>query len=156
MPGSMILPTDFSPCGSPGAIKMTGSVGPAVDPTYLGVGYVGFNIAQDPSGSTPIAIKPTGSGLTVTFAATSGGLPLRLQLGADSAGTEFWCKTIDSPASGSVTVAYGDFKKECWGTTGTAFNKATDSIMSIQFTVPGGMLATSGVSVEMKTVKENP
>ena len=46
---------------------------------------------------------PKGSSLTVTFSASTGSLPLRVQLAADSTGAVFWCFTVTAPASGSVT-----------------------------------------------------
>ena len=153
--GSMILPTTFMACGAPCMLKMTGTVGPAVAPSYAGVGFVGFNVGQDAGGTgAPPAIRPTGSSVTVNFTATTGGLPLRVQLGADTTGSVAWCYTVAAPASGTVTVPFAMFNRTCWDNMGAAYAK--EPIVSIQLVVPGGATATTGVSVAITGVKENP
>jgi hypothetical protein len=153
--GSTITPKDFATCGASCMLKMSGSVGAATAANnYAGNAYLGFSVGQDSSGSAPATIKPKGSSLTVTFTATTGGLPLRLQLAADTTGAVFWCYTITSPASGSVTVPYAMFNKACWDNSGAAY--ANEAFMSLEMSVPGGAMATSGVSVAITGVKENP
>ena len=130
---------------------MTGTVGPAVAPAYAGVAYMGFNIAQDSGSSTKGTLVPTGSSITVTFSATTGTQPLRAQL---SSGSSFWCYTITgaSPA----TIPYASFNTACWDTppSGTAYAKT--AIDNFELVVPGGAAATTGVSVTLTSVKENP
>jgi len=153
--GSTITPKDFSACGAGCMLKMSGTVGPATAAnSYAGTAFVGFSVGQDPSGTPPATITPKGSSVTVTFTATTGGLPLRLQLGADMTGAVFWCYTIASPAAGTVTVPYAMFNKACWDNSGAAYAK--EPIMSMELSVPGGAMATSGVSVTITGVKENP
>jgi hypothetical protein len=152
--GSMIMPTSFMACGMPCMLRMMGTVGPAVAPSYAGVGFVGFNLGQTVGAAgAPPPVTPTGTGLTVTFTASTGGLPLRLQLGADTTGSVFWCYTVTAPASGSVTVPYAMFNRTCWDNAGAAYNK--EPIVSFQMVVPGGAAATTGVSVAITSVKEN-
>jgi hypothetical protein len=153
--GSSITPMSFATCGAACMLKMSGTVGAAtMANAYAGVGYVGFNVGQDASSTTPATIVPKGSGLTVTFTASTGTLPLRLQLAADMTGAVFWCYTIATPSAGTVTVPYAMFNKTCWDNMGAFYAK--EPIMSIQMSVPGGATATTGVSVAITGVKETP
>jgi len=147
--GSMITPTMFSTCGMPCMLKMSGTVGPAVAPSYAGVAYLGFNLGQDNGASTVPTVTPTGTGVTVTFTATTATLPLRAQL--SGTGSTFWCYTITgaSPA----TIPYAMFNTACWDGSGTAYAK--QPITNFELVVPGAATATSGVSVTLTSVKEN-
>ena len=108
--GSTITPATFSACGTPCMLKMTGTVGPAVAPSYAGVAYMGFNVAQDSGSSTKGTLVPTGSSLTVAFSATTGSQPLRAQL---SSGSSFWCYTITGASP--VTIPYASFNTDVLG-----------------------------------------
>lgn len=145
--GSTISPTTFGSCGTPCMLKMTGTVGPAVAPAYAGVAYLGFNLAQDNGSMTKGVVTPTGTGVKVTFSATTSTLPLRAQI---SSGSTFWCFTITggSPAM----IPYASFNTACWDNSGTAFGKVP--IDNFELVVPGGMTATSGVSVTLSGVQE--
>ena len=147
--GSTITPKDFSTCGMPCMLKMSGTVGPAVAPSYAGVAYLGFNLGQDNGASTVPTVTPTGTGVTVTFTATTATLPLRAQL--SGTGSTFWCYTITgaSPA----TIPYAMFNTACWDGSGTAYAK--QPITNFELVVPGAATATSGVSVTLTSVKEN-
>jgi hypothetical protein len=134
-------------------LKMMGTVGAAVAPSYAGVGYVGFNLGQSAGGTGTPTVTPTGTGVTVTFTASTGGLPLRVQLGADSTGAVSWCHTVMTPAAGTVTIPYAMFNRTCWDNLGAAYAK--EPIVSLQMVVPGGAMATTGVSVTITGVKEN-
>jgi hypothetical protein len=155
--GSTITPTTFMACGTPCMLKMMGTVGAAtMANNYVGVGYIGFNLGQ-PVGAAgaPPPVTPGGSSVTVTFTATTGGLPLRVQLGADTTGTVSWCYTIAATAvsAGTVTIPYAMFNRTCWDNAGAAYAK--EPIVSLQMVVPGGATATTGVSVAITGVKEN-
>jgi hypothetical protein len=147
--GSTITPKDFSACGMPCMLKMSGTVGPAVAPSYAGVAYIGFNLGQDNGASTVPTVTPTGTGVTVTFSATTATLPLRAQL--SGTGSTFWCYTITgaSPA----TIPYASFNTACWDGSGTAYAK--QPITNFELVVPGAAAATSGVSVTLSGLKEN-
>ena len=147
--GSTIAPKDFSACGTPCMLKMSGTVGAAVAPSYAGVAYLGFNLGQDNGATTVPTVTPTGTGVTVTFSATTATLPLRAQL--SGTGSTFWCYTITgaSPA----TIPYAMFNTACWDGSGTAYAK--QPITNFELVVPGGAAATSGVSVTLSGLKEN-
>jgi len=147
--GSTITPRDFSACGAPCTLKMQGTVGPAVAPSYAGVAYLGFNLGQNAGSTTVPTVTPTGTGLTVTFSATTATLPLRVQL--VGTGSTFWCYTITGASP--VTIPYAMFNTACWDGSGTAYAK--QPITSIELVVPGGATATSGVSVTLSGVREN-
>ena len=129
-------------------LKMTGTVGPAVAPSYSGVAFLGFNIAQNVNSTSSISVSPTGTGLTVSFSASTGGLPVRVQL--STAGSTFWCYT--TTGASPVNVPYASFNTACWDNSGTAYSK--QPIQSIQLVVPGGATATSGVNLTLLSVKE--
>jgi hypothetical protein len=147
--GSAITPTSFSACGTPCMLKMSGTVGPAVAPSYSGVVFLGFNLAQNIDSTTSTMVSPTGTGLTVSFSATTATLPLRVQLSTAS-GT-FWCYTVTGTSP--VTIPYASFNTACWDNSGTAYGK--QPIQNIELVVPGGATATSGVSVTLLGVREN-
>ena len=147
--GSTIAPKDFSACGTPCMLKMSGTVGAAVAPSYAGVAYLGFNLGQDNGATTVPTVTPTGTGVTVTFSATTATLPLRAQL--SGTGSTFWCYTITgaSPA----TIPYAMFNTACWDGSGTAYAK--QPITNFELVVPGAATATMGVSVTLSGLKEN-
>ena len=147
--GSTITPATFGTCGTPCALTMSGTVGAAtMANAYAGVAFLGVNIAQASGSTTAGTIAPTGTGLTVTFTASTGGLPLRLQI---SSGATFWCYTITgtSPA----TVPYAMLNTACWDNSGTAYAK--QPINNIQLVVPGGAAATPSMSVTLTGIREN-
>jgi hypothetical protein len=149
--GSTITPTSFMACGMPCMLKMMGTVGPAVAPAYAGVAYLGFNLAQENGAMTMTTVTPTGSGVTVTFSATTATLPLRAQL--SGTGSAFWCYTITTPSP--VTIPYAMFNSTCWEPL-PANAYAKQPITNFELVVPGAATATSGVSVTLMGVKENP
>src|SRR6185503_3791995 len=147
--GSIIKPSNFQACGTPCTLRMMGTVGPATAANnYAGIAYLGFAIGQGVGTSTPSKIAPTGSSLTITFTASTGGLPLRAQL---SDGSTSWCYVI--PTGSPVTIPYTSFNTMCFGTGGTAYAK--QPLQNIQLVVPGGATATQGVSVTLVSVREN-
>jgi len=148
--GSMISPRDFSACGSPCTLRISGTVGPATAAnSYAGVAYLGFNVGQDAGSTTVPTVTPTGTGLTVTVSASTGALPVRVQL--TGTGATFWCYTLTGASP--VTIPYAMFNTACWDGSGTAYAK--QPITSIELVVPGGMNAASGVSVALTSVREN-
>jgi hypothetical protein len=94
-------------------------------------------------------VTPTGTGLTVTVSASTGALPVRVQL--TGTGATFWCYTLTGASP--VTIPYAMFNTACWDGSGTAYAK--QPITSIELVVPGGMNAASGVSVALTSVREN-
>jgi hypothetical protein len=146
--GSLIMPANFSACGTPCTLRMMGTVGPAVMANnYAGVAHLGFNLSQESTGTTAAQVAPAGSGLTVTFSASTGGLPLRAQLGTSS-GT-FWCYTITGASP--VNIPYSMFNTACWDNSGAAYAK--QPVQHFQLVVPGGAAATS-MSVTLTSVRE--
>ena len=78
---STIRPATFGTCGTPCVLTMTAWLGPRRwANAYAGVATPGGYIAQASGSTTGGTIAPTGTGLTVTFTASTGGLPLRLQI----------------------------------------------------------------------------
>jgi len=146
--GSALSPLNFGSCGTPCTLQITGTVGPATAANnYLGYAYLGINLGQDISTTGTPTVTPAGSSVTVTFAASTGSLPLRAQL---TSGSTQWCYTIT--AASPITIPYTAFKTECWATTGTTYAK--QPIQNFQLVVPGGATATS-VSVTILSIKEN-
>jgi hypothetical protein len=118
---------------------------------YAGYAYLGFNIGQSSSGSAPpVAVTPKGSGLTVNFTNTTGGI-IRVALNADTAGVTSWCYTTTSTAA---VIPYSSFTEQCYNTPpGPAYAK--QPIVTVQLSAPGA--ATSGpVNVTLVSVTENP
>jgi hypothetical protein len=149
--GSTIAPGTFSKCGSPCALTMTGTLNASTATNlYAGYAYLGFNVGQDSSGSTPVAVTPKGSGLSVSFTNSSGGT-VRVALNADTAGATSWCYTTTAT---SGTIPYSSFTQQCYNTPpGAAYAK--QPIVTVQLSVPGA--ATSGpVNVTLLSVTENP
>jgi hypothetical protein len=134
--------TDFTK--AMGVLNITGTVGAAVDPDYLGNVYFGFNIGQK-VGGTNMAVVPTGTGITVTC--TGCATPaMRAQL---VKGSTQWC----APLTSGTAIPYTSFKKECWeGGAMTAY--AMEAIESIQISIPGAA-ADATFDVTLTSVKEN-
>jgi hypothetical protein len=131
-------------------LRISGTVGPATAAnSYAGVAYMGFNLGQDVGSTTVPTVTPTGTGLTVTVNTSTGPLPVRVQL--TGTGSTFWCYTL--PGASPVTIPYSSFNTACWDGSGTAYAK--QPITSIELVVPGGGMATSGVSVSLSGVREN-
>jgi hypothetical protein len=149
--GSTIMPGPFSSCGANCMLTMTGTLNASnAANSYAGYSYLGFNIGQDSSGGTATAVKPKGSGVTVTFTNTSAAPVIRVALNADAAGTTSWCAPV---TSSPATIPYSSFTQACYNAGGAAY--ALQPIVSVQLSVPGG--ATSGpVNVTLVSVKENP
>jgi len=130
-------------------LKIAGTVGAATTAnSYAGVAYLGFNVGQETTSTTPTLVTPTGTGITVSFTATTGGLPLRVQFSSGS--SSFWCYTVTGASP--VNIPYSQFNTACWDNSGTPYTK--QPIQSIQLLVPGGATATSGVSVMLNSLKE--
>ena len=130
-------------------LKMMGTVGPSTTANgNAGLAYLGFTIAQDRGSSTAATVTPTGTSLTFTFSATTGGLPIRAEVYSSSM---LWCYTISTPSP--VTIPYSSFNTHCWDNTGTSYAK--QPIENVQLVVPGGATATPNVSVTLVSIKEN-
>jgi hypothetical protein len=148
---SSILPKDFSACGSPCALTMTGMLAAATAAnSYAGVAYIGFNIGQLTSSTTMGTVVPGGTNLVVKFANTStpSTLPLRVQVGN---GTTTWCYTITgaSPA----TVPYAMMNTACWDNSGTYYGK--QAISQVQLVVPGVATGPGMVNTTITGISEN-
>jgi hypothetical protein len=132
--GTSIAPTDFSTLTAGGALCACGTVKGTMD--YSGVAMVGINLSQGTGGVDPMTIMPSGTGITVAVAG-AGTTPLRLQIQGPMGATDAsqrWC--ADLPAAGG-TVAWTDFKFECWtGGMKTPFNGMA-AIQSVIVQVPG-------------------
>ncbi|HMF39580.1 MAG TPA: hypothetical protein VKQ32_02740, partial [Polyangia bacterium] len=147
--GSTITPANFSACGTPCTLRMTGTVGAATAAnSYSGLAFIGFTVAQDKASTTAATLTPTGTSLTFTFSAATGSLPLRAEVYSSSM---LWCYTITTPSP--VTIPYSAFNTHCWDNTGASYAK--EPIQNIQLVVPGGATATPNVSVTLTSVKEN-
>jgi hypothetical protein len=122
--------TDFTK--AMGMLNISGTVGEAVDPDYLGNVYFGFNVNQKVGATTKGTVAPAGTSLTVTC--TGCATPaMRVQL----VGAKQWC----APLTSGTAIPYASFKTECWGTAGTAYAK--EPIESIQISIPGGAAAAT-------------
>jgi len=147
--GSSFTPRDFSACGNNCVLSITGTVGPATTAnSFAGFAMLGFNIAQDFAGTTAPAVVPAGTGLVVPFVASTGGLPLRVQVGD---GSTIWCYVVTgaSPA----TIPWSMFKTTCWDPLGgTAYAK--QPISNITMLVPGGAVETPNVSLSFANLSE--
>jgi hypothetical protein len=150
--GSTIAPPNFSSCGSPCVLRITGTVGPANSSNgFAGFAQVGFNLVQDMASGTNGAIAPKGSGLTIAFAATAAGLTPRLQLNT-AIGTYCHDVTSTSPA----TIPWSMFNTTCWAPAGGVYY-ANQPISALLFMVPGSQTgATPGVSLTLTSVAETP
>jgi len=148
-PGSAITPANFSSCGTPCVLRMSGTVGPSTQANnFAGVAFLGFNVGQDVGSSANTTITPTGTSLTVTFTATTGSQPLRVALLTPSTS---WCYQITGPSP--VTIPYTMFNTACWDpATGTAYSK--QPFDTIQMIVPGGPASTP-INVTLVSLKEN-
>jgi hypothetical protein len=148
---SSITPANFSSCGTPCTLRISGTVGAAnTANAFAGNALVGFNLVQDMGSGTTGTIAPKGSGLTIAFAAT-GGLVPRVQL---HNGTTMYCYNLTgtSPA----TIPWAAFNTTCWApATGSYYAKQPLSHMVIL--VPGSeSAATAGVSLTLTSVSETP
>jgi hypothetical protein len=143
-----MAPGQFSTCGTPCKLTMTGTVGPAVAPSYSGVAYLGFNIGQPAGSTTTPTVTPAGTGLTVAFTNSSSTmLPFRVQV---TDGTLRWCYTVTGASP--VTIPYGMFNTACWDNTGTYYSK--QPINAIQLVLAGAATAQPA-NVTLVSVKEN-
>jgi hypothetical protein len=145
--GSTVTPASFASCGTPCTLTMMGTVAPATTTnSFAGFAYLGVNVNQDAASSTTGTLTPTGTGLIVSFAATTGGLPFRVQVGSSST---TWCYTVTGTSP--VTIPWSSFNTMCWDGTGGAYAK--QPISNIQLIVPGGQTATPGVSVTLNSFR---
>jgi hypothetical protein len=147
-PASTIAPANFATCGLPCLLRLSGTIGPSVTPTFAGFGIVGFNLRQDYATVPNPVVSPAGTGVIVAFSGSTGGLPLRAQL---TNGTTTWCYTLTGKTS-PVTIPYFDFNVSCWDNVGTFYSKVP--INAIMLSVPGGAVATPNVSVTLESVRE--
>jgi hypothetical protein len=143
---STVMPTTFAACGAACMLKFSGTVGASVDPTYLGVVYMGFNLNQASGAGTPAPVTPTGTGITVQYTNTGASPIVRVQI---ASGATRWC----APLTGATTtVPYAMFNTECWtGGAGTAYAK--QPIDTLQLVIPGGM-ADAAFDVTLVSVTE--
>jgi hypothetical protein len=132
--GTSIAPGDYSTLTAGQALCACGTVKGTMD--YSGVAMIGVNLNQGTGGVDPMTIMPSGMGITVAIAGAMT-TPLRLQIQGPMGATDAsqrWC--ADLPAAGG-TIAWTDFKFECWeGGMKTPFN-GTDAIQSVIVQVPG-------------------
>jgi hypothetical protein len=150
--GSTFMPADFTMCGTPCKLGITGTIAAVSGTSYTYEG-LGFSLGdpQTGGGTTHPDITPRGSGLTIAFTNTTPAtLPLRAQL-LDSTGTT-WCYTITGASP--VTIPYSSFTQECYNTPpGLAYAK--NPIDRIELQVAGGT-AMGAVDLTITSVTENP
>jgi len=129
---STVMPTTFASCGMGCMLKASGTVGAAVEPTYAGVVYLGFNL-NEATGGTKGTVVPKGTGLAVTYTNTGSSAIVRVQV---SAGTTRWCAAL---MTSGTTIPWTTFNTECWeGGMGTAYGM--QAIDTVQLIVPGGAM----------------
>ncbi len=115
--------------------------------TYAGIGF-NINQTQGSGSGTPPTLTPAGSGLTISFTATTS-LALRAQI---SDGTTNWCYAITGTSP--VTIPYGSFNTKCYDTPADGVAYAKNPISAFQLQVPGG--ATAGAyTIALTGVQEN-
>jgi hypothetical protein len=135
-PTSFAAPMSFDTCGEGCMLCFKGSVGATLDDVAL----IGFNLSQSPDSITTATVKPTGTGLTISFTKT-GTFPLRVQIQAATAAIR-WCYTIPETATSPVTIPYAMFNTECWeGGAGKAYAK--EDIEAIMLLIPGNAVAAT-------------
>jgi len=145
---SSVSPTSFAACGANCVLRATGTVGAStMANNYAGFAYMGFNIAQDYGGTGSTALSPMGTGLVVPFVASTGGLPLRVQI---SDAQTLWCYTLTG-ASPAV-IPWAMFNTACYDNSGSYYMK--QPISSIQLAVAGGAAATPNVSFSFADLSE--
>jgi hypothetical protein len=126
--GSTITPMDFEgqTTGMPRCVS--GSVAAAAD--FSGTAILGFNL-NEAAGATGMPIAPTKGGVTIGITNRAGS-QLRLQVQTASTGGTQWCTTI---AGAGGFIPWGNLRTECWGPTGTKYNR--EPIVSAMVLVPG-------------------
>ena len=91
-------------------------------------------MSQPQTGGTDMPVTVGGTGWAYTLPLGQPAPPaVRIQIQA--AGGMFWCAKTTG-ASG--TIPWGDFKTECWGTLGMAYDGVVP-IEAIQVAVPGAV-----------------
>jgi hypothetical protein len=135
----------YASCGTTCSLTATGSVIIAnAANSYSTYAGIGFNLNQPSSGgaATPTVV-PQGSGLTITFTASTGTDQLRAQI---TDGTTNYCYVITG--SSPVTIPWTSFNTKCYDPTpdGTPYNK--QPISAFQLQVAGGMsMATYSIAL---------
>jgi hypothetical protein len=150
-PGSPVTPANFSACGTPCVLRMTGTVGAAtMANNFAGYAQIGLNVAQDFGSPTVGSIAPTGTGVTVVYEASTGGLGMRLQI---SAGSTIWCANMIGPSP--VAIPWANFRTNCWDTAGGT-NYTKQPLNSMALLVLGGATSTPNVSLTLTSISETP
>jgi hypothetical protein len=124
-PATSITPTNFTACGSPCALCVSGSVGNAG-----GSAILGFYLSQQVENPTPMPWTPISSGVSVFFT-NNAGSPMQLVL--EGEGGQRWCYNLTG-ITHPVFVTWSTFNTECIGGTGAPYD--FKPLMSLQIVVP--------------------
>ena len=117
--------TDFS--RAKGELGISGTVGKAIEPDYLGSVHFGFAIGQIEQSSTTETVVPAGTSVTVECTGCADP-PMLVEL----VGARVWC----APLTSGAAIPYATFRTGCQGAVGAAY--AGEPLEAIHIRIPGG------------------
>jgi hypothetical protein len=119
-------------------LSITGTVNAATpENNYAGLVDITFSLNQLLGATTRDTVVPTGTGITLTYAAT-GATNVRIELANATASYCYGLPTETGPDGSTLNVPYAAFARRCWDSS-QAVAYANEPIEEISLTAPGGL-----------------
>jgi hypothetical protein len=131
-------PKSFELCGPDCVLSITGNVNAATaENGYAGLVNLSVSLNQILGSASKDTVVPTGSGLTLTYAAT-GATNVRIELSDATASYCYGLPAETGPDGSTLNVPYTAFEKKCWDPS-LAVAYEHEPIEQIALTAPGGL-----------------
>jgi hypothetical protein len=132
-------PKTFELCGPNCVLSITGTVNAATaENNYAGLVNLSFSLAQLLGATNRGDVTPTGTGLTLTYAAT-GATNVRIEIASATVSYCYGLPTETGPNGSTLDVPYTAFARRCWDAS-QAVQYAKEPIEKISLTAPGGLV----------------
>jgi hypothetical protein len=132
-------PKTFELCGPNCVLSITGTVNAATaDNNYAGLVSLSFSLDQPLGATSRGTLTPTGTGVTLTYAAT-GATNVRIELASATVSYCYGLPTETGPDGSTLNVPYTAFARRCWDPS-QAVGYVREPIEKISLTAPGGLM----------------
>ena len=131
-------PHSFELCGNGCVLSITGTVNAATEENgYAGLVGLHFGLSQPLGSTTRASVVPTGTGVTLTYAAT-GAKNVRIELVSSTLSYCYGLPTETGAEGSTLNVPYSAFARRCWDQT-LAEPYLKEAIQEVALTAPGGL-----------------
>jgi hypothetical protein len=131
-------PKTFELCGPNCVLSITGTVNAATEENgYAGLVGLSFSLNQLLGAMNRQSVVPTGTGVTLTYAAT-GATNVRIELDSATTSYCYGLPTETGPDGSTLNVPYTAFARRCWDAS-QAVTYAKEPIEQVALTAPGGL-----------------